>query len=341
MKYQLLICALLLLAISPVSGQMTASHSPTGVVKESGGGNVQIQVTDRPVAKVNGVVLTDRDLLREMFTIFPYARQHNGFPRVMESDIRAGALRMIIFEELVYQEAERRKMTISPERMERAVADFRKQFHTPDEYQQFMRTEAKNSQRFLRAKIRRSLLIEAMLKLEVKDKSVVTLAQAKSFYDKNPDKFHTPESFSIQTISVLPPKNATPEQLKAGRKRAEDALRQAKMTKSYDEFGLLAEKISDDDYRVMMGDHKAVDRAQLPPTVVQAALAMQPGQVSELIQLGDAYSIFRMNGHIPPGKKKFEEVKDQLRKQLEQQKTEQLRASLSKRLRATAKVEEL
>jgi hypothetical protein len=48
-----------------------------------------------------------------------------------------------------------------------------------------------------------------------------------------------------------------------------------------------------------------------------------------------------MNGHIPPGKKKFEEVKDQLRKQLEQQKTEQLRASLSKRLRATAKVEEL
>src|SRR4030095_3734494 len=37
--------------------------------------------TGKPVARVNGTVLTDRDLLREMLTIFPYARQHGGkFP---------------------------------------------------------------------------------------------------------------------------------------------------------------------------------------------------------------------------------------------------------------------
>ena len=35
---------------------------------------------------MNGAVLTDRDLLREMYTIFPYAKQHNGgFPQAMES----------------------------------------------------------------------------------------------------------------------------------------------------------------------------------------------------------------------------------------------------------------
>ena len=28
----------------------------------------------KPVARVNGSVLTDRDLLREMYIIFPYAR---------------------------------------------------------------------------------------------------------------------------------------------------------------------------------------------------------------------------------------------------------------------------
>jgi hypothetical protein len=33
-------------------------------------------------------------------------------------------------------------------------------------------------------------------------------------------------------------------------------LRQAKETKSYEDFGLLAEKISEDDFRVNMGDHK-------------------------------------------------------------------------------------
>jgi hypothetical protein len=72
-------------------------------------------VSDKPVARVNGAVLTDRDLLREMFAIFPYARQHNGFPKAQEASIRQGALEMIIFEELVYQEAMRRKLTVPPQ----------------------------------------------------------------------------------------------------------------------------------------------------------------------------------------------------------------------------------
>ena len=72
------------------------------------------QLTDKPVAKVNGAVLTDRDLLREMLAIFPYAGQHNGFPKAQEASIRQGALEMIIFEELVYQEAGRRRLTVSP-----------------------------------------------------------------------------------------------------------------------------------------------------------------------------------------------------------------------------------
>src|SRR5258705_11553142 len=55
----------------------------------------------KAVLRINGTVLTDRDLLREMMTIFPYARQHGGrFPQSMESDIRRGALDMLEFEEL-------------------------------------------------------------------------------------------------------------------------------------------------------------------------------------------------------------------------------------------------
>ena len=98
-------------------------------------------------------MLTDRDLQREMFTMFPYALQHNGnIPPEMEPQIRSGALKMIVFEELVYQDAVRRKMTVSPERLNRAEADFRKQFATPAEYQQFLNTEFQGSQQQLRRK---------------------------------------------------------------------------------------------------------------------------------------------------------------------------------------------
>ena len=243
----------------------------------------------KPVARVNGVVLTDNDLLREMYNIFPYARQHNGkFPQELEPEIRKGALQMIVFEELVYQDAQRRGMTVSQARLDKAVADFRKQFKNPDDYKYFVKTEGGGSEQALRAKIRRSLLIDQLLRQDVQSKAVVTLAQAKAYYDQNADRFRTTESFAFQTISVLPPDKATPAQLKEARKRAEDAAKQAKATKDYETFGVLAEKISEDDYRVMMGDHHAVERAKLPPDVVKVLLAMQPGQVSDLLEFGGA-----------------------------------------------------
>jgi len=339
MKYKLPTCGFLLLAFGVASAQV-ASHAPTVstmVRRErppAGAGT--------PVARVNGAVLTDSDLLREEYSIFPYARQHNGaIPKEMEPQIRNGAMKMIIFEELVYQEAQRRKMIVPATGLKRAEVDFRRQFDTPDEYNAVLQNEFHGSPQLLRDKIRRSLLIEALLKAEIQNKSVVSSVEAKAYYDKNPGRFQYPESFAFQTISIVPPANATPDQLKEGRKRAEDALRQAKATKTLEEFGLLAEKISEDDYRVMMGEHKPVPRDQVPPPVLKALLAMKPGEVSNLIQVEEICTIVRLKDHIPAGKLKFEDVKAQLQKQMQKDKTEQLRATLDKRLRQNAKIEEL
>jgi peptidyl-prolyl cis-trans isomerase SurA len=149
---------------------------------------------------------------------------------------------MIIFEELVYQEAGRRKLTVSPERISRAEAEFRKQFHSPDEYLQYLQMEMHGSRQILRQRIERSLLIERLLKTEVEDKSAASLAEIKAFYDKNPARFEKPESFDFESISILPPQKPTADAISKNRKRAEEALRQAQTTKSYQEFGLLRKK---------------------------------------------------------------------------------------------------
>lgn len=339
MKRAMTICGIVLMALVPVRAQVSASHGSMAIATHA---TPNMQPVGKPVARVNGAVLTDRDLLREMYLIFPYARQHNGtFPKEMEAGIRNGALQMIVFEELVYQEAVRRKMRIAPGRLQKAEAQFRTQFATPGQYQEYVKAEFNGSAQLLREQIRRSLLIDALLEIEVTAKAKVTLVEAQAYYDKNPALFQYAESFSFQTISVLPPEKAKPKQLQEGRKRAEDALRQAKATKSYEEFGLLAEKISDDDYRVMMGDHKFVERERLAPAVVQALLPMQPGQVSDIIPVEQAYTIVRLNKHVLAGKMEFLEIKDKLKKELEAKKTDQIRAALGKKLRSKAKTEVL
>ena len=336
------------LALGALAGMGISAFAQTGATQgntasvATASANSEVVPPERPVARVNGTVLTDRDLLREMFAIFPYARQHNGgFPKAMEADIRKGALQMIVFEELVYQEAMRRGMTVTPAQLNHAVVEFRKQFKSPDDYHGFMTWECQGSEQVLRRKIRRSILIDRLLDIEVKNRSAVTLAETRAYYDRNLATFRLPESFSFQTISILPSDKATPAQLQDARKRAEAALKQAKATKSFEEFGLLAEKISEDDYHVMMGKHDFVDRDKLPPQVVSTALAMQPGQVSELIQVEQALTIVRLIAHNPAGLQKFDAVKDSLRKQLQNQKTEQLRSGLDRQLRAKAKVEVL
>jgi parvulin-like peptidyl-prolyl isomerase len=337
MKYHL-ITALILAAATSALAQV-ASHAPATTPKAASPQVTTMQVTGKPVAKVNGVVLTDRDLLREMFTIFPYARQHNGFPKAEEASIRQGALQMIIFEELVYQEALRRKMTVSPEKLNQGEAAFKKQFSSPDEYQQFLQAEMHGSRQQLREQIQRSLLIDQLLSQELDNKAAVSPAEVMAYYDKNAARFLVPESFTFQSISILPPRNGTPDQVKEGRKRADEALKQAKATKNYQDFGLLAEKVSEDDYRVNMGDHKMVPGDKLPPQVIKLLSAMKPGDVSGLIQIETAYTIIRLNAHTPAHTQSFTEVKAELHTELQKKKYEQLRSNLDKQLKAKAKVE--
>jgi hypothetical protein len=332
---------ILLLALSPAWAQLVSSHAPTTKAVQPIEA-VAPQAMGKPVARVNGAVLTDRDLLREEYNIFPYARQHNGVPSGMETEIRAGALKMIVFEELVYQEALRRKMPVSPARLSKAQADFRRQFGSQQQYEEVLQTEFQGSTSALRAKIRRSLLIEDLLKLEIENRASISVAQARDFYSKNPQRFRFPEAFSFQSISILPPNNPTPAQMKEAHKRADDALRQAKATKSYDEFGWLAEKISDDDFRVMMGEHEAADRSKLPPIVGNTLAAMQPGEISGIVEFDtNQFTILRLKDHVRAGMRKFEQVQPSLSEWLKKQKAEQLRRDLDARLRKNAEVEEL
>jgi len=348
MKHNVLIYAFLGMTFISATAQV-ASHAPTVAAKAApapvaGQPSDVMQVSDKPVAKVNGVILTDRDLLREMFTIFPYAQQHNGFPKGQEASIRQGALEMIIFEELIYQDAVRRKVTVPPQKLKEAEAEFQRQFGSPDKYQEYLKVEMQGNPALVRQKIQRSLMIEQVLKTDVETKSAVSAAEVKDYYDQHPQRFRVPESFSIQTISLLPPRDQDPakltdQQKKDIRRRADEALRQAKSTKNYQDFGLLAEKISEDDFRVNMGDHKVVKGDELPPDAVKVLRNMKPGTVSDLIQVENAYTIMRLNDRSLTHKMNFEQVKAPLKQELQKEKYEKLRSSLAKQLRAKAKVE--
>ena len=104
---------------------------------------------------------------------------------------------------------------------------------------------------------------------------------------------------------------------------------------------MLAEQLSDDDWRTKLGDRGEVDVRKMPPEVVKAARAMKPNQVSEIIQLDRAYVVFRLNAHTPAGKTPFAKVKTKLLADLRKQKVSEVRSALNMKLRKDAKIEVL
>jgi peptidyl-prolyl cis-trans isomerase SurA len=350
MKFRTLFHSLLLTLTASALLAQVASHTPTKMSTPpaaAGRDNqatmelIHVDASGKSVLRVNGNVLTDRDVLHEMYAIFPYAEQHSGFPKSLESEIRKGAKQMLVFEELVYQEAERRKIAIAPERINASEQSLRKELGGAEGFKRYLQVECKGSREELRKKIRRSLLIEAVLKSDVYGKATPNEAQIRAYYDKNIAAFSHGDSVHIQTVSIMPPPTAGAEVKKEAQKKAEDAYAQAKKAKTYQEFGLVAEKFSDDDWHVKLGDRKFVETAKLPPPLIQAAAKMKDGEISPLIQLGTSYTFFRLIEHKAAGKEPFASVRAGIKDNLKKERTEQFRAELNQKLHKGAKIEEL
>ncbi len=328
-------------AVAQQNLPLASSHASTTRKPATTAAVAQPVAAPKAVVRVNGVVLTDADILREMYTIFPYARQHDGFPKDMEPEIRRGATEMVIFEELLYQKARARKVEIPAEKIDSALRSLRRQFADPKVYRQYLRLECNNSTAVLREKVRRSLLIDKMLKTEVDQKAVVTVATAKAFYDANAKRYEHDETFSFQTISIVPPDNASQQVKDEAKLKIKDASRLGRAAKTSRDFGVLAEQISEDDWRTKLGDRGPMEASKLPPSVLEALRKMKIGDVSDPIAVGTAWVVVRLNEHAAPGKNPFDKVKSSLIAELQRDKRLAVRAELNKNLRKEAKIEVL
>ena len=177
----------------------------------------------RPVARVNGAVLTDRDLVREEYTIFPYARQHNGVPsghgaehpRRRAEDDRVRRVG-------VSGSRAPRKMTVPPSRIHKAGRSSASSFPAGSNMTEVAEERVQGIRRpLLRTKIRRSLLIEELLKLDVEDKSAVSMAAGPRLLRQEPAALpHTRRRFHFKAFPFLPPPAPRPSQMKEAHRSA-------------------------------------------------------------------------------------------------------------------------
>jgi len=325
--------ALLILSSMGLAQAPVASH--TSSIPASGSAPSSPSAV---VARVNGVALTQTDLSDQEQVIFPYFRMHNGrIPPSAEPEIRREALHRLVLDELLYQEARRRNLKVPEAQLQKGLRELRQGFKSPEAYDAAV-AKKYGSVAALESRIRRNLLVRELWNTEVTRKSVVTAAELRTCYLKNKPRFVRPEAASIQSISIMLPRDATEQQKQQARKRAEELLPKARAAKNYEEFGVLAEQVSEDPWHVMMGDQKWKHRGEVDPEF-EPIFSMKPGETTGVVESREGFHILRVNDHQPQRQMRFAEISDQLRKELEAKGLEERAERFEQSLRKNAKIE--
>jgi peptidyl-prolyl cis-trans isomerase C len=168
-------------------------------------------------------------------------------------------------------------------------------------------------------------LARRVLEFQTTNGITVSEADAKKFYDENPDKFEVPEQVHVAhiLISTLEPPDplnprSQPDPLPPDQKKAKEKLARevkARADKGED-FGNLVKLYSDDTGSKEKKGEYTFARGQMVPEFEAAAFSLKTNQISDLVETRYGYHIIKLLEKLPGRHEPFFEVKDRIEKYL-------------------------
>lgn len=148
----------------------------------------------------------------------------------------------------------------------------------------------------------------------IRSQMKISEAELRSQYEKSKETFKSGDSVRAQHILIRLDQGATPEQDAAAKKKAEGLVAQLR---GGADFAALAKANSDDPGSAANGgDLGFFTRGQMVPEFENAAFGQQPGQVGDPVKSQFGYHIIKVVEKRAEGYRSFEEVQEELRQRL-------------------------
>jgi parvulin-like peptidyl-prolyl isomerase len=292
---------------APPSLAAATDRPPAGPV---GAGPGAVPGARRPVAVVNGKPIHAEQVYSLYQMNKEMLRQRGRTLNEAEDQaLRTESLQVVIADELLYQAALAKGVTVSPAEVEASVKQLKARAGSEEKYQQFL-AQSNFNESDVRRELKRNLMTEAYRKGLVAGKGV-SEEQAKKFYDANVGKgmFNVPEQVHVQYILVTA-NEKDPESVRLdARKRAEEAARRAA---AGEDFSALAKQYSQDATAARGGDIGFFARGVMFPKFEEIAFAGKPGDVTPLFETPKGYNVMKILERKPESTRTYDEVKDAL-----------------------------
>lgn len=285
------------------------------------------------LARVNGQPVTKTDFDRLLKNI---EANRGPIPAERRDEILRAALDQLITYTVMKQEAAARNLTITEADLDTRV----KQMQGQMSQQQFDKALADRnmSPTQLRSDARVDMMIDKMMDAELSTTVTATEAEAKEFYDKNPDKFKQGDAVRASHILVMANEKADEATKKQARTKIEGIL---KRVKAGEDFAKLAKENSDDGSKDQGGDLGFFQRGQMVPPFDQAAFSLKPGEISDVVTTQFGYHIIKVIERKDATMVPYEKVQPRIVEFLTDQKKKQRVDAFIEEARTRAKIEVL
>lgn len=285
------------------------------------------------LARVNG-----EDVTKTQFERFISNLEMNAggpVPAERRNEVYRNALDQIVDMRLLVQEVKARKIPGDEQMADSQLQGIRSRFPSEEAFKQALAAENTTAE-----KLKGDLLTQSGINKLMADEQAgapdVTDADVKTFYDQNPDKFKRPEQVRASHILFKTEGDAAAK--KKARAMAETVLKEAKGGK---DFGALAKQHSSDGSAPQGGDLGFFEKERMVPEFSNAAFAMQPGQVSDIVESQFGYHIIKVTERKAPETIALDEVAPRVKQYLTQQRRKERADAFVKQLRSKAKIEVL
>jgi peptidyl-prolyl cis-trans isomerase C len=240
---------------------------------------------------------------------------------------------ILIRRELLFQESKKKGIKADEKDVNTQLRTLKNQYASDAEYQNELKRLGL-SEEAIKAQVERGLAIQKLVDREVVSKISVTDKEVKDYYDTRRQFLKQPEAVRASHILVkVDPSGSGKAEAKKKIERIRDRAQKGQ------DFAALAGEFSECPSNVRGGDLGFITRGQMVKPFEDAAFALKKGQMSGIVETSFGYHIIKVTDHRAEKNLSFDEVKDQIKGLVQQEKAQKELEKYIQNLRSQARIQ--
>jgi peptidyl-prolyl cis-trans isomerase C len=290
------------------------------------------------VVIVNNVPITETDINLEVKRILFQAKaMQQPIDESMSDSMKEKVIESLINRELLYEQCIAKGITTDVTEIDNNIEQIKQRLEPGQTFESLL-AEMDITLETMKTQVGQAHAIQKLLETEVYPQAMVTEKDSRMFFDNNPQYFKKPGEVKASHILIQVAPDAGNEEKLAARKKIEDIQ---KKLETGGDFTDLARQYSEGPSKVSGGDLGYFDRKKMVKPFADAAFALKPGEVSDIVETRFGFHLIKVYDKKAKSVYVFENIKDRLTEMLRQQKIQDETVLYIEELRKTADVKRI